>query len=129
MLPAASESRMERKANLRLSDTGDLECGLTVTYTGLEAAIRTSQYITWPGIAVAPLRTDLRPTSIARWTRSSAKPAALTPSCISPAWGCAASSRTSPCRKWRLYDVNVFGIMELTQAVLPHMRARRAGRS
>jgi NAD(P)-dependent dehydrogenase (short-subunit alcohol dehydrogenase family) len=28
----------------------------------------------------------------------------------------------------RLYDVNVFGIMELTQAVLPHMRARRAGR-
>jgi NAD(P)-dependent dehydrogenase (short-subunit alcohol dehydrogenase family) len=28
----------------------------------------------------------------------------------------------------RLYDVNVFGIMELTQAVLPYMRARRAGR-
>lgn len=36
-LPAASESRMERKANLRLSDTGDLEGKLTVTYTGLEA--------------------------------------------------------------------------------------------
>ena len=28
----------------------------------------------------------------------------------------------------RLYDVNVFGIMELTQAVLPHMRERRSGR-
>jgi NAD(P)-dependent dehydrogenase (short-subunit alcohol dehydrogenase family) len=28
----------------------------------------------------------------------------------------------------RLYDVNVFGIMELTQAVLPHMRAQRSGR-
>jgi NAD(P)-dependent dehydrogenase (short-subunit alcohol dehydrogenase family) len=28
----------------------------------------------------------------------------------------------------RLYDVNVFGIMELTQAVLPHMRTRRSGR-
>src|SRR5580692_2012124 len=28
----------------------------------------------------------------------------------------------------RLYDVNVFGIMELTQAVLPHMRVRRSGR-
>ena len=36
-LPAASESRMKRKANLKLSDTGDLEGKLTVTYTGLEA--------------------------------------------------------------------------------------------
>jgi hypothetical protein len=36
-LPASSESRMERKANLKLSDTGDLEGKVTVTYTGLEA--------------------------------------------------------------------------------------------
>jgi uncharacterized protein DUF3857 len=36
-LPQASESRIERKANLKLSDTGDLEGKLTVTYTGLEA--------------------------------------------------------------------------------------------
>ena len=28
----------------------------------------------------------------------------------------------------QLYDVNVFGIMELTQAVLPHMREQRSGR-
>jgi len=28
----------------------------------------------------------------------------------------------------RLYDVNVFGIMEVTQAVLPYMRERRSGR-
>ena len=28
----------------------------------------------------------------------------------------------------QLYDVNVFGIMELTQAVLPHMRQRKSGR-
>jgi NAD(P)-dependent dehydrogenase (short-subunit alcohol dehydrogenase family) len=28
----------------------------------------------------------------------------------------------------QLYDVNVFGIMDLTQAVLPHMRAQRSGR-
>jgi len=28
----------------------------------------------------------------------------------------------------QLYDVNVFGIMELTQAVLPHMRRERSGR-
>jgi hypothetical protein len=36
-LPAASESRLERKANLKLSDSGDLEGKLTVTYIGLEA--------------------------------------------------------------------------------------------
>ncbi len=36
-LPAASESRMERKANLKLTDAGDLEGKVTVTYTGLEA--------------------------------------------------------------------------------------------
>jgi hypothetical protein len=36
-LPASSESRMERKADLKLTDTGDLEGKLTVTYTGLEA--------------------------------------------------------------------------------------------
>ncbi len=36
-LPAASESRVERKANLKLTDTGDLEGKVTVTYTGLEA--------------------------------------------------------------------------------------------
>jgi translation elongation factor EF-1beta len=36
-LPTSSESRMERKANLKLSDNGDLEGKLTVTYTGLEA--------------------------------------------------------------------------------------------
>jgi transglutaminase-like putative cysteine protease len=36
-LPAASDSRMERKATLRLTDSGDLEGKITVTYTGLEA--------------------------------------------------------------------------------------------
>ncbi len=36
-LPEASESRIERVGNLKLSDTGDLEGKLTVTYTGLEA--------------------------------------------------------------------------------------------
>ena len=36
-LPASSESSIERKAKLKLSDTGDLEGKLTVTYTGLEA--------------------------------------------------------------------------------------------
>jgi transglutaminase-like putative cysteine protease len=35
-LPASSESRMERLAKLKLSDAGDLEGKLTVTYTGLE---------------------------------------------------------------------------------------------
>ena len=36
-LPASSESRMERKADFKLSDTGELEGKVTVTYTGLEA--------------------------------------------------------------------------------------------
>ncbi len=36
-LPKASESRVERDAKLKLSDNGDLEGKLTVTYTGLEA--------------------------------------------------------------------------------------------
>lgn len=36
-LPEASESRIERVGKLKLSDTGDLEGKLTVTYTGLEA--------------------------------------------------------------------------------------------
>jgi uncharacterized protein DUF3857 len=36
-LPASSESRVERLAKLKLSDAGDLEGKVTVTYTGLEA--------------------------------------------------------------------------------------------
>ena len=36
-LPPSSDSRIERSARLRLSENGDLEGKLTVTYTGLEA--------------------------------------------------------------------------------------------
>ena len=36
-VPQASESRIERVGKLKLSDTGDLEGKLTVTYVGLEA--------------------------------------------------------------------------------------------
>ena len=36
-LPQATESRIERVAKMKLSDTGDLEGTLTVTYVGLEA--------------------------------------------------------------------------------------------
>jgi hypothetical protein len=39
-LPESSASRIERKANLKLSETGDLEGKLTVTFTGLEAMVR-----------------------------------------------------------------------------------------
>lgn len=39
-LPASSESRTERKADLKLTDEGTLEGKLTVTYTGLEALWR-----------------------------------------------------------------------------------------
>ena len=36
-LPLSSESAIQRKAELKLTDTGDLEGKLTVTFTGLEA--------------------------------------------------------------------------------------------
>jgi len=39
-LPLSSESRIERNAKMTLSDTGNLEGTLTVTYTGLEAMYR-----------------------------------------------------------------------------------------
>ncbi len=39
-LPLSSESRIERNAKMTLSDTGDLEGRLTVTYVGLEAMYR-----------------------------------------------------------------------------------------
>jgi hypothetical protein len=40
MLPESAQSRIERRANLKLADTGDLEGKLTVTFTGLEAHSR-----------------------------------------------------------------------------------------
>jgi Domain of Unknown Function with PDB structure (DUF3857) len=40
MLPSSSESRTERKANLKLSDSGDLEGTLTITFSGLEGMSR-----------------------------------------------------------------------------------------
>jgi Domain of Unknown Function with PDB structure (DUF3857) len=39
-LPQCTESAIQRKAELKLSDTGDLEGKLVVTYTGLEASQR-----------------------------------------------------------------------------------------
>jgi hypothetical protein len=40
LLPKASESQIERTAKLKLSETGELEGTLTVTFTGLEAMDR-----------------------------------------------------------------------------------------
>jgi hypothetical protein len=42
-VPEASVSRVERTAQLKLSDTGDLEGKLTVRYAGLEAMVRRSE--------------------------------------------------------------------------------------
>jgi hypothetical protein len=39
-LPQSSESQIERKAKMQLSETGDLEGKVTVTFTGLEAMSR-----------------------------------------------------------------------------------------
>jgi hypothetical protein len=38
LTPTAAQARTERRANLTLTDAGDLEGKLTVTYTGIEAA-------------------------------------------------------------------------------------------
>jgi transglutaminase-like putative cysteine protease len=43
-LPLSSESRIERNAKLKLSDTGDLEGPLTVSFTGLEAMYRRLEF-------------------------------------------------------------------------------------
>jgi hypothetical protein len=40
ILPESTESQIQRSAKLKLSDAGDLEGKLTVTYTGLEALYR-----------------------------------------------------------------------------------------
>jgi len=42
-LPASAQSGITRNANLKLTDTGDLEGKVTVTYTGLEASQRRVQ--------------------------------------------------------------------------------------
>jgi hypothetical protein len=42
-LPQPSESTVERKASLTLTDTGDLEGKLTISYTGLEAVRRRNE--------------------------------------------------------------------------------------
>jgi hypothetical protein len=39
-LPPSSDSRIERKADLKLTETGSLEGKLTVTFSGLEALWR-----------------------------------------------------------------------------------------
>jgi hypothetical protein len=44
-LPQSSESRTDRKAELKLSDTGDLEGKVTVTFTGLEGMYRRREEI------------------------------------------------------------------------------------
>jgi len=40
VLPESSASRIERRANIKLSDSGDIEGKLTITFTGLEAMLR-----------------------------------------------------------------------------------------
>ncbi len=39
-----------------------------------------------------------------------------------------ASEENSIAQSQRLFDINVFGVMRMTNAVLPHMRAQRSGR-
>ncbi len=45
ILPSSSESRIERRASLELTNAGELEGGLSVTFTGLEALGRRLEHI------------------------------------------------------------------------------------
>lgn len=83
-LPFPNESEVQRKAELKLNETGELEGKLTVTYTGLEAARRRvelrlsdaterKKYLEDDVREAIPIACDVELTNQPEWTTSSPK--------------------------------------------------------
>jgi uncharacterized protein DUF3857 len=82
MLPHCSASRIERKADLTLADTGDLEGKLTISYTGLESMSRRREernqddadrkkYLEDEAKEYIPVASELELTNQPEWNNSS----------------------------------------------------------
>ena len=102
-LPQASDSRIERDAKFKLSETGDLEGKLTVTFTGLEAMSRRveerhgddaerKKYLEDQVKGYIPVGTELDLTSQPDW-KSSSSPLVAEFSLKIPGWVSGAGRR------------------------------------
>jgi hypothetical protein len=115
MLPEASDSRIERSANLTLSETGDLEGTLTITFTGLEAKQRRveernedetdrKKYLEDEAKEYIPVGSDVDLTNKPDWTTSSA-PLVAEYTLKIPGWVSGAGRRA-------LFPVGIFSASE-----------------
>ena len=115
MLPEASDSRIERSANLTLSDTGDLEGKLTISFVGLEAKQRRldernedeadhKKYLEDEARQYIPVAIEIDLTNKPDWNASSA-PLIAEYSVKIPGWVSGAGKRA-------LFPVGIFGAAE-----------------
>jgi Domain of Unknown Function with PDB structure (DUF3857) len=111
-LPESSASRIERKADLKLSQTGNLEGKLMVTYTGLEAQRRRvdernqdetahKKFLEDQVKECIPVGSEVELTKQPEWTSSEAPLVAEFDLSI-PGWATAAGRRT-------IFPVEIFG--------------------
>jgi transglutaminase-like putative cysteine protease len=114
-LPPSVESRIERKASLKLSDSGDLEGKLTIAFSGLEGAIRRfeqlhndaaerKRYLEEQAKEYIPVAVELELTNQPDW-KSSSQPLVAEFSVKIPGWVSAAGRRA-------LFPVGIFSATE-----------------
>jgi hypothetical protein len=126
-LPEASQSQVRREAKLKLSDTGDLEGQLTVTYTGLQAMyhrreqrhedeIARKKYLEDAVKAQIPAAADVELTNKPDWT-STGTPLVAVVDLKIPDWSSSAGKRaTLPVGFFSQHEKRVF---EHTNRVYP----------
>jgi hypothetical protein len=114
-LPQSSDSQIERKASLKLSDAGDLEGKLAITFTGLEAQWRRlnernvdevgrKQFLESQVKEFIPSASEVELTNQPEW--SSSAPALRAEFSVKiPAWASATGSHT-------VFPVGLFGASE-----------------